>query len=158
MRWFLIDKFLALEKGKRAVAVKNVTLGEDHIHDPFPGYPLMPAPLIIESMAQTGGILAGYTHDFTRHVILAKVERATFHRLVLPGDQMKLEANLVEIRDEGCRCDGAVTVDGVLVAEIRLMFAHIEASEDNGQKNFVFTDQFLSLFLPNSAGVLPGGA
>jgi 3-hydroxyacyl-[acyl-carrier-protein] dehydratase len=145
MRWFLIDRFICLEKGKRAVALKNVTLGEDHIHDSFPGFPMMPAPLIIESMAQTGGMLAGYTFDFKERVILAKVDRAVFFDFVLPGDQMRLEAELVEIRQEGCRTEGTVTVDGRKIAQIRLMFAHLPA-EDAGA-NFVFTREFLSVFL-----------
>ena len=156
MRWFLIDKFLILEKGKRAVTVKNVTLGEDHIHDPFPGFPMMPAPLIIESMAQTGGVLAGYTFDFRERVVLAKVERATFYDLVVPGDQMRLEAHLMEIRDEGCRIEGAVTVEDRKIADLKLMFAHLLIQEDEEQdENFVFTEDFIRLFLPSL--VLNGG-
>jgi len=146
MRWFLIDKFLVLEKGKRAVTIKNVTLGEDHIHDPFPGYPMMPAPLIIESMAQTGGILAGVTYDFKQQVVLAKVENATFYDLALPGDQLRIEANMVEIREEGCRTEGTVTVGDRKIADIRLMFAHLN-TEEEGEDGFVFTDEFLKSFL-----------
>jgi len=156
MRWFLIDKFVALEKGKRAVAIKNVTLGEDHIHDPFPGYPLMPAPLIIESMAQTGGILAGVTYDFQQQVVLAKVEKATFYALALPGDQLRIEANLVEIREEGCRTKGTVMVGDKKIADIRLMFAHINQDEE-GSENFVFTNGFLKAFLRVTLNSALGG-
>ncbi|MCH8031309.1 MAG: beta-hydroxyacyl-ACP dehydratase, partial [Bacteroidetes bacterium] len=59
MRWIWIDTFVAFETGKRASAVKNVTLAEDHLHDYIPGYPIMPPSLMIEGMAQTAGILVG---------------------------------------------------------------------------------------------------
>ena len=59
MRWIWIDKFIAFESGKRAVALKNVTMAEEHLHDHFPGFPVMPEALMIEGMAQTAGILVG---------------------------------------------------------------------------------------------------
>ncbi|MBN2446726.1 MAG: beta-hydroxyacyl-ACP dehydratase, partial [Phycisphaerae bacterium] len=59
MRWIWIDRFEVFESGRRAVAVKNVTLAEDHLHDHFPGFPIMPASIMIEGMAQTAGILVG---------------------------------------------------------------------------------------------------
>ena len=81
MRWIWIDKFVEFESGRRAVAVKNVTLAEEHLHDHFPGYPVMPPSLMIEGMAQTAGILVGEARNFSEKVILAKVKRATFNRL-----------------------------------------------------------------------------
>jgi len=65
MRWYWIDKFLEFESGSRAKAVKNVSLSEEHLHDHFPGFPVMPASLMIEGMAQTGGILLGEVNDFS---------------------------------------------------------------------------------------------
>ena len=73
MRWFWIDRFIEFESGQRATAVKNVTLAEEHLHDHFPGFPVMPGSLMIEGMAQTGGILLGETHQFEHIVILAKI-------------------------------------------------------------------------------------
>ena len=61
MRWIWIDRFVEFESGKRAVAIKNVTLAEDHLHDHFPGWPTMPNSLITEGLAQTGGLLVGET-------------------------------------------------------------------------------------------------
>ena len=87
MRWIWIDKFELFEPGKRAVAIKNVSLAEDHLHDHFPGFPVMPASLMIEGMAQTSGILVGAARDFKEKVILAKIGRATFSRLVRPGSK-----------------------------------------------------------------------
>ena len=71
MRWIWIDKFLVFESGKRAVAIKNLTLAEEHLHDHYPGFPVMPESLMIEGMAQTAGILVGEARDFTEKVILA---------------------------------------------------------------------------------------
>ena len=64
MRWYWIDRFIEFESGKRAKAVKNVSLAEEHLHDHFPGFPVMPGSLMIEGMAQTGGILLGEHYRF----------------------------------------------------------------------------------------------
>ena len=144
MRWFWIDRVTHLEKGKTARAVKNVTLAEEHLHDHFPGYPVMPGSLLIEGMAQTGGILAGSTVDFKRNIILAKVSKATFHRLVHPGDQLIFESELVESHPEGHRAQTRITVDGELVAESSMMFVNYD-SGDEKEGVFVFTDSLMAL-------------
>ncbi len=86
MRWIWFDRFEQFDSGKRAVAIKNVTLAEDHLHDHFPDYPVMPASLMIEGMAQTAGILVGEARNFEEKVILAKIKRADFQRLIRPGE------------------------------------------------------------------------
>src|SRR5512143_4298190 len=86
MRWIWIDKFVEFESGRRAVAVKNVTLAEEHLHDHFPGFPIMPECLMIEGMAQTGGILVGEAREFREKVVLAKISKAVFFDFVKPGD------------------------------------------------------------------------
>src|SRR5436305_10329212 len=101
MRWIWIDKFIAFESGKSARAIKNLSLAEDHFADHFPGYPVMPAPLILEGLAQTGGILVGEVHDFREKVILAKVPRVTFHREMLAGEQLTYEVEILHVREEG---------------------------------------------------------
>src|SRR4051795_2229555 len=101
MRWTWIDRFVAFESGRSAVAVKNLSLAEDHFADHFPGYPVMPAPLILEGLAQTGGILVGEVNDFREKVILAKIPRATFHREMLAGEQLIYEVELLHVREEG---------------------------------------------------------
>ena len=77
MRWFWIDRFTEFQSGQTATAIKNVTLAEEHLHDHFPGFPVMPASLMLEGMAQTGGILLGEKHHFEHIVILAKVPNVT---------------------------------------------------------------------------------
>ena len=80
MRWIWIDRFLAFERGKSARALKNVSLAEDYFGEHFPGYPVMPAALILEGLAQTGGILVGEANDFREKVVLAKIPWARFHQ------------------------------------------------------------------------------
>lgn len=75
MRWIWIDRFLEFESGKSAKAVKNLSTAEDHFRDHFPGYPVMPAALIIEGLAQTGGILVGEANQFREKVVLAKIAK-----------------------------------------------------------------------------------
>ena len=78
MRWLWIDRFLEFNSGKSARAVKNLSLAEDHFADHFPGYPVMPAALMLEGLAQTGGILVGEANDFKEKVVLAKIVSARF--------------------------------------------------------------------------------
>ena len=84
MRWIWIDKFTEFTSRKSATAIKNVSLAEEHLHDLYPAFPIVPHSLIVEGMAQTAGILVGEARDFEEKVILAKIGRATFHRLVRP--------------------------------------------------------------------------
>jgi 3-hydroxyacyl-[acyl-carrier-protein] dehydratase len=148
MRWIWIDKFVEFESGKRAVSVKNVTLAEEHLHDHFPGFPVMPECLMIEAMAQTAGILVGQAKNFEEKVILAKINKCVFFDYVKPGDTLRLEANIDSIAPEAAGTRGKITRDDNLVAEIDLMFSHIDQNI-GGKKfpdeNFVFTDMFASL-------------
>src|SRR5215468_9382405 len=106
MRWTWIDRFVSFEPRKSAVAVKNLSLAEDHFADHFPGYPVMPAPLILEGLAQTGGILVGEANNFKEKVILAKVPRAVFHREMLAGEQLIYDAEILHLRPEGAAVAG----------------------------------------------------
>ncbi len=96
MRWIWIDRFIDFQPGRSATAVKNVSLAEEHLHDHWSAYPVMPFSLMIEGMAQTGGILVGHARDFKEKVILAKITRAEIDDLVLPGDQLQYHAELDE--------------------------------------------------------------
>ena len=139
---------MEFESGKRAVSVKNVTLAEEHLHDHFPGFPVMPECLMIEAMAQTAGILVGQAKNFEEKVILAKINKCVFFDYVRPGDMLRLEANIDSIAPEAAGTKGKITRDDTLVAEIDLMFSHIDQNI-GGKKfpdeNFVFTDMFASL-------------
>ena len=145
MRWIHIDRITALDAGKSCKAVKNVSLGEDYLSDHFPTYPIIPVSLMIEGMAQTGGILVGHAHGFKEKIILAKIQKATFHRVVKAGDQMVLEAHAEEIHEEGARIQGKIWVGQELVAEIALMYVNLQKGQALPEDNFVFTWDFLSL-------------
>ncbi|MDP9174203.1 MAG: beta-hydroxyacyl-ACP dehydratase [Planctomycetota bacterium] len=159
MRWIWIDKFVEFTSGVSAVALKNVSLAEEHLHDLFPAYPIMPHSLIVEGMAQTAGILVGEARNFSEKVILAKIGRAKFHRLVRPGDTLIYSAKIEQLSPEGASTSGVVRLglgdDAPLVAEIQLMFSHIDnnlAGMAFPQHNFVFTEQFTELLKTYRAG------
>jgi 3-hydroxyacyl-[acyl-carrier-protein] dehydratase len=157
MRWIWIDKFERFEVNVAAVAVKNVSLAEEHLHDHVPGFPVMPASLMIEGMAQTAGILVGAARNFQEKVILAKINKATFSRLVRPGEQLVYSAKIVNVNETGASIEGVITsrttVGGkpaeVPVGSIDMMFSHID-NNMSGMKfpefNFVFNSQFMELF------------
>ena len=148
MRWIWIDKFTAFESKVSATAIKNVTLAEEHLHDLYPAFPIMPHSLIIEGMAQTAGILVGEAADFKQKVILAKVGKAVFHQLVRPGDTLTFEARIEQFSQQGASTSGQVKCGQTVVADIEIMFSHIDQNMSGLQfpeHNFVFTEQFASL-------------
>src|SRR3990172_3059728 len=157
MRWIWIDAFVEFVSGQRASAVKNVTLAEEHLHDHFPGYPIMPAALLIEGMAQTAGILVGEARGFAENVILAKIRRAEFDGYAVPGDQIRYDAVLETIDERAAATTGTVFKNGQPMGKVDLMFSHVNQAEkpiDLPDHNFVFTEQFLNLL----AGFKTGGA
>jgi 3-hydroxyacyl-[acyl-carrier-protein] dehydratase len=159
MRWLWIDKFVEFTPRTSATAVKNVSLAEEHLHDLYPEFPIMPHSLIIEGMAQTAGILVGEARNFSEKVILAKIGRATFHRLVRPGDTLYHFARISQLNEAGASIEGIVRAgpdnSSPLVAEIELMFSHIDknlAGAAFPEHNFVFTDQFRDLLKTYRSG------
>jgi 3-hydroxyacyl-[acyl-carrier-protein] dehydratase len=148
MRWIWIDKFTEFTPRVSATAVKNVSLAEEHLHDVYQAFPIMPHSLIIEGMAQTSGILVGEARNFAEKVILAKITKATFHRLVRPGETIAYNARIEQLSEQGASISGTVMSGTDKVADIELMFSHIDqnmAGLDFPEHNFVFTGQFLDL-------------
>src|SRR5438874_10717556 len=121
MRWIWIDKFVEFTPKQSATALRNVTLAEEHLHDLYPAFPIVPNSLIIEGMAQTAGILVGEARNFEEKVILAKIGRATFHRLARPGDTLHFCATIEQLSEQGASVAGTVKIGSDLVAEIDLM-------------------------------------
>ena len=156
MRWFWIDRFIEFESGSHAKAVKNVTLAEEHLHDHFPGFPVMPGSLILEGMAQTGGILVGEKNQFEHIVILAKVPKVTFHSWACPGDTLTYTAKLLEEREEGGTVECVAHVGDRLVAEAEIIFVHLDQKDPQlgriDQKNFVFSMNLLGILEVGRAG------
>jgi 3-hydroxyacyl-[acyl-carrier-protein] dehydratase len=150
MRWIWIDKFIEFESGQRARAIKNLSLAEDHLHDHFPGAPTMPNSLIVEGLAQTGGLLIGERFAFKKKVVLAKISKATFYCPAVPGDTLTYTAVLQDVREDGGMISGTSHIGDRLQGEIDLVFAHLS---DEGRKksffepeNFVFTLKLLGVF------------
>ena len=108
MRWIWIDRFLKFERGKKACAVKNLSLAEDYFDQHLPGYPIMPACFILEGLAQTGGILVGEANDFKEKVVLAKITSARFVREVVAGETLIYETEMLTLRPEGASIVGKV--------------------------------------------------
>ncbi len=126
MRWFWIDRFVEFESGRRAVAIKNVSMVEDHMDGYVPGFTVMPASLIIEGLAQTGGLLVGEHNAFRERVVLAKLGKAVFHSPAVPGDTLTYTVNIEEIQADGAICRGTSHIGDRLQAEVDLVFAHLD--------------------------------
>jgi 3-hydroxyacyl-[acyl-carrier-protein] dehydratase len=131
MRWFWIDRFIEFESGRYAKAIKNISLAEDHLHDHFPGYPVMPNSLVIEGLAQTGGLLVCEHGRFQQKVILAKVPKVCFHGEAVPGDTLTYTATIDYLREDGAMVTGTSHKGQTLHAEIEIVFAHLNGEHQD---------------------------
>jgi len=117
--FLLVDKIVELEQGKQIVGIKNVTANEQFFQGHFPGQPIMPGVLLLEVMAQVGGVLARKTAEGKGRptVFLTGIEKAKFRRPVVPGDQLRVEVEVVRRKDPFWKMKGRITVDSTLVCE-----------------------------------------
>jgi 3-hydroxyacyl-[acyl-carrier-protein] dehydratase len=148
MRWIWIDCFVEFRRGEFARAVKQWSLAEDVFAAHFPEYPVVPATLILEGLAQTGGILVGEANDFREKVVLAKFPKARFHTEALAGQELVYDATLLQMRAEGAVVEGRVTADGRPLAEAEIYFVHLDQSRSQqmfGDRNFVFSGELKHL-------------
>jgi 3-hydroxyacyl-[acyl-carrier-protein] dehydratase len=120
--FLLIDRVVEFEPTKRLVAIKNVTINEPFFQGHFPGYPIMPGVLVVEAMAQAGGmIMMAELPDRDRKlVVFTGIERAKFRRPVTPGDQLRIEVEVLSMRTRAGRIQGRAMVDGKLACEATL--------------------------------------
>ncbi len=135
MRWFWIDRYLEFESGRVATAVKAVSLAEDHLHDHFPGAPLMPNSLILEGMAQTAGLLVAEHYHFERDVVLAKVAKATFQAPALPGSLLTYRAKVEDLQDDGAFVSVTSRIGEQLQGEAEIFFGCLHRGA-SGRKMF----------------------
>ena len=124
----LVDKVIEHIPGKKAVALKNVTLNEPQFRGHFPERPLMPGVLIVESMAQVGGIIVAQMPDLPKGLfVFAGINNVKFRKPVVPGDQLVITCELISIkRKRFGKVKGEVHVDGKLVCSGELMFSLVE--------------------------------
>ncbi|HEX6039959.1 3-hydroxyacyl-ACP dehydratase FabZ [Longimicrobium sp.] len=121
--FLLVDRIREVEPGKRIVALKNVTINEPFFVGHFPGRPVMPGVLIIEAMAQVGGLLVLEQMENLddKVVYFMSLDNVKWRRPVTPGDQIRFEVEVLQIRGTTCRMKGIGTVDGHVVAEAEMM-------------------------------------
>ncbi len=115
--FLLVDRITELEPKTRAVGLKNVTINEPFFQGHFPDYPIMPGVLVIEAMAQVSGILAFHSGAKGKSVFFMSIEKAKFRKPVIPGDQLRLEVNVLQHRSNVWKFAGQAFVDTRLVAE-----------------------------------------
>jgi len=121
--FLLVDKIIELEENKRAVGIKNVTFNEPFFTGHFPGHPIMPGVLIIEAMAQVGGVAFLISTEHKGKLpIFVGIDKVRFRRPVVPGDQLRIEINVVKLRGNLGKVEGKAYVDGKVAAEGLLMF------------------------------------
>ena len=114
----LLDRVLELEVGKRAVGLKNVTINEPYFVGHFPSRPIVPGVIIIEALAQLGGVALLQMPQYQDKLLLfTGIDEMRFRRPVVPGDQMILTAEVIRLRSSVARCRGTATVDGHMAAE-----------------------------------------
>ena len=135
----LVDRVLELEPGKRILAIKNVTINEPYFVGHFPGQPVVPGVLLIEGMAQAGGILL--LHDVkdreSKLLYFMSIDRAKFRRPVVPGDQIRYEVEILRMRATMCKLKGRVIVDGEVAAEAVCMSAMVDREDEKGAAAWV---------------------
>ncbi len=123
--FLLIDRILEIEPGKKIVGLKNVTINEPFFQGHFPGHPIMPGVLLLEAMAQTGGVMALLSipkEEVSKKVLyFMSIDKAKFRKPVVPGDQVRFELELMRTRGAIMSFAGTAKVDGAVVAEAEMM-------------------------------------
>ncbi len=169
MRFVLIDRIEELEPGRRAAGYKQIGTEEDYFRDHFPGYPLVPGVLLLESLAQLGGRLveASVRAASGRRVLpmLAKVDHAKFLNPVRPGDRLDLAVELVALADEAARVTGVARVGGRKAAVAEIMYAMLDTDQTAGRLDpsqvdalHAWSDRVWREIRPDAAGDGKAGA
>jgi beta-hydroxyacyl-ACP dehydratase FabZ len=121
--FLLVDRIVELVPMKKVVGIKNVTFNEEFFLGHFPGNPVMPGVLIIEAMAQTAavGLLATYPESERKLLYLTGINDCRFRRPVTPGDQLRIDVDILMVRSRLSKCHGVATVDGAVCAEAEIL-------------------------------------
>lgn len=134
--FLLVDRVLEIKEGRSITAIKNVTVNEPFFQGHFPDMKIMPGVLIVEALAQAGGILIYHSipNPEKKFVFLSKIDNAKFRKPVIPGDQIKLEVKILKLKSRYCHCTGAAYVDNKIVVEGDIMASLLDLEELNEQK------------------------
>jgi 3-hydroxyacyl-[acyl-carrier-protein] dehydratase/UDP-3-O-[3-hydroxymyristoyl] N-acetylglucosamine deacetylase/3-hydroxyacyl-[acyl-carrier-protein] dehydratase len=134
--FLLVDRVIALDPGKSIAAIKNVTANESFFEGHFPEVKIMPGVLIVEAVAQAGGILLYHSlpDAAKKLVVLSKLQNVKFRKIVVPGDQMRLEAEIIKVRPRFAKIRGRAIVDKEIVVEGEIAAAIIDLEEANAPK------------------------
>ncbi len=172
MRWIWIDRVIDVTPGEKIVAVKHVSLSEEHLLDHFGkdaagcACPVMPASLIIEGVAQSAGILLGVGDGFQEKIVLAKISRAELTRDAAPGATLRYSARATRVGAQGAAITAEVALrdpadpasDFVPIGTIDLMFSFLDKNMsglDFPADNFVFGETFQTLLRASGVHVAP---
>jgi len=138
MRWFWIDRFTEFVSGSHAVAVKGVSLAEEHVHDYQVGYPVLPNSLVIEGIAQAGGLLISEHYGFGELVVLAKLSKAKFTSRARAGQTLTYRVKADWIRADSAQVSGVAYVGDQPHGEVQLLFARMgeEMAQQMGARLF----------------------
>ena len=177
MRWMWIDRVIELVPREKLVAVKNISLAEEHLHDHFaadavrglPAAPIMPASLILEGMAQTAGILVGHAEHFKEKVILAKINRAEIQRDATPGCTLRYTAVIERMDPIGASTRGTIELmdharadrGWQAIGTVEMMFSHLDNNQGGAgrtgesfpEHNFVFGEGFKTLLRTSGVAI-----
>jgi 3-hydroxyacyl-[acyl-carrier-protein] dehydratase/UDP-3-O-[3-hydroxymyristoyl] N-acetylglucosamine deacetylase/3-hydroxyacyl-[acyl-carrier-protein] dehydratase len=131
--FLLVDRVIDIKPGKSIVAIKNVTCNESFFQGHFPEIKIMPGVLIVEAVAQAGGVLLynSMPEPEKKLIVLSKIQKVKFRRIVVPGDQLKLEVEIIKLRGKICHVMGKATVEGEVVAEGEIIATVLDLEELN---------------------------
>ncbi len=152
MRYLLLDRITELSPPERAAAIKCVSLADDVFVDHFPGHPVMPGALMVEALAQLGGVLVEETMRRRGRpnlfAVLAMIDRARFREMARPGDRLELVAEGLAVSEDGGRVRGLVHLDGRLATEAELTFAFVPVKSE---KQMARRREVINVWLTGSA-------
>jgi len=123
--FLLVDKVIEIQKGQSIVALKNVTYNEPFFQGHFPDLKVMPGVLVMEAIAQAGGILLYYSipEPENKFVFLSKIDKAKFRKPIVPGDQIRIEVDILKLKNRICQIRGKAMIEGEIAAEGEILAA-----------------------------------